>query len=265
MNSTRRTPPLPESVTRAQGASEPAPGLARVLEVWRVVPTAQRVNLIISHIVLFAGFAWSKATYLEFQLLIAAELVLTNLATIPLYPGRGWRGHAGDVAKLIPGMAVLMGFVLIAYGVVAGEANEPAVEPVLRAWSQIDSVPFTAFIGWIIFHHAAALWRAQRSPNPRLCWVKERLLDGGATFVALLVMIFASFFVALPLAWLARFFSAQPPVDLTLIAMMVIFRLLGSLLLAAMPDDELTKMAADPYLQPASSRKGKGNQKRHPH
>ena len=59
-------------------------------------------------------------------------------------------------------------------------------------------------------------------------------------------------------------FGAQPPVDLILIGMMVIARLLGCLLPAAMPDDELTKMAADLYLHPASSRKGIGYQKRHP-
>lgn len=215
---------------------------------WRAVPKAQRIELIISHVLLFAGFAWAGATYLEFQLLIAAELVLTNIASIPLYPGRGSRRHAADVAKLIPGMAFILFFVLVTYGVVLAEGDEPAIPAVVAVWERIDGRALAAFAAWILFHHGAALWQAYLQPNPRLFWTKARLLEGGATFVALFAMVFATFVIALPITWAIRLLGAEPPIDLILIALMVLARLGGCLLLATMPESELEQMAKNPYL-----------------
>lgn len=245
----RRKPTVPADGDASAARPKPTPGLVSAMRTaWRAAPKTKRNELIASHVLLFAGFAWAGATYLEFQLLIAAELVLTNLASIPLYPGRGWRRHAADVAKLIPGMAFIMFFVLVTYGVVLAKDGEPAIPAVLAVWERIDAQALAAFTAWIVFHHGSALWRAWRDPNPRLFWTRARLLEAGATFVAFFAMVFATFFIALPVTWVIRSVGAEAPVDLLLIAMMVLARLGGCLLLATMPDSELKSMADNPYL-----------------
>ncbi|MFZ2237810.1 MAG: hypothetical protein WBP11_03120 [Dokdonella sp.] len=81
------------------------------------------MQLAISHLMLLAGCLWGGVPYIVLQALLAVELILISLASIVLYPERGFAKHFWDMLKLCGMLAFVMVFVVISYGVVAEPDN----------------------------------------------------------------------------------------------------------------------------------------------
>jgi hypothetical protein len=222
----------------------------KLLALLRSLPPRTIAVVVASHLMLLAGILWGGMPYLALQMLLAVELAVINLATIPLYPGRGLRKHALDVLKLIAGLLFILFFVVVTYGVARSEGGG-ADYPLPEALASLAEVE-VATLGWafayILVHIVISLWQAFASGDPRLTWARSTLSEGGTTLVAMLLMIFVAIFVAVPLLTLFEWLGPTVGVDQLLACLMVAVRCLLAFVMASFSHREMTAMAANPYL-----------------
>jgi hypothetical protein len=222
------------------------------MKVWgeiRRLPPRRIGAVALSHLALLGATLWGGLPYVALQLLLAFELLLLNIASIPLYPHRGWLQHAFDTLKLAAGLAFVLFFVLVTYGIAAeGDSGYAG----LAAWQALRGTAPSELLWaalYLVVHITAALVLAIRSARPRVTWAKNQLAEAGATFVALFLMVFVAAFVGRPLVAGLAVLNVAVDVDLLLGALMVVLRFLLSLVVATFSDVEMEAMAANPYLK----------------
>jgi hypothetical protein len=214
----------------------------------RQIPPQAGVQIVFAHVLLLAGAIWGGVPYVVLQALLAGELLLINIATIPLYPQRSAGRHLGDVVKMAALLAFILFFVVISYGVVTSATREG--EPLrlaLHAFEGLGPADFGWALAYLLARLTASMWQAKQSRDPRGTWARQNLLFGGSTFVAMLLMVFGAFFVGNPLiAGLARV-GIVVDADVLLSSLMVLARFFTALVAATMSASEIDTIARDPY------------------
>lgn len=223
----------------------------KLLPLLRSLPPRTVLMVVGTHLLLLAGILWGGLPYLALQVLLAAELVVINLASVALYRERGLRKHVGDLLKTIAGMVFILFFVLVTYGVarVEGGGSEDYPLPVaLASLAAIDTGALAWAFGYMVLHLSASLWLAFSSPDPRLAWAKSTLSEGGTTFVGMFLMIFVAIFVATPFAAALVRLGFAVDIDILLACLMVALRTVLALVMATVSERETAAMAANPFL-----------------
>lgn len=222
----------------------------KLLELLRTLPSRTVAMVMASHLMLLAGILWGGMPYLVLQGLLAVELFAINLATIPLYRERGMRKHVLDMLKTIAGLAILLFFVVVTYGVTQSEGGGSdgyALPVALATLKEVDTTALAWALGYVVVHLSIALWLALSSPNPRLAWMKSTVSEGATTLVAMLAMIFVSIFVATQMAAGLSRLGLAVDVEMLLACLMVALRAALALVMASMSERQMAAMAADPY------------------
>jgi hypothetical protein len=223
-------------------------GMSKLTDALRQVPPQAALQIAFSHALLLAGAIWGGLPYVVLQAMLAGELLLINIATIPLYPQRSIARHLGDVIKMAAVLAFILFFVVISYGVARSATHEG--EPLrlaLRAYEGLGPADFGWALAYLLARLTASMWQAKQSRDPRGMWARQNLLFGGSTFVAMLFMVFGAFFVGNPLiAGLARI-GVVADADVLLSSLMVFARCFTALVAATMSASEIDAIASDPY------------------
>jgi F0F1-type ATP synthase membrane subunit a len=201
-----------------------------------------------AHAVLLAGAVWGGLPYVLLQALLAVEIVLLNIASVPLYPERGWGKHIADVLKVSAGMLFVVFFLFVTYGVAAQGGEGYALEIAWRDAQAFDRTAALWSIGYIVVHLAFALQQALRSADPRGSWKKNVLADGGVTFVAMFLMVFVAIFVGAPLVKGLAVVGVDVDASLVLATLMVLLRFVLSLVGAAISQQEMAAISRNPDL-----------------
>lgn len=213
----------------------------------RAIPRRQVAQLAFSHAVLLAGCVWGGLPYVVLQALVAAEVILLDLATIALYPERGFGKHLWDLVKLCAGLAFVMFFIVVSYAVAAHGENR---NPLLVVFDELRDLDVRG-LAWIVAYAAGqlaiALWRAWHSSTPRTTWTRDNIGTGAASFLAMFFMVFVAFFVAQPV--LIGFAKIGIAIDANalLASLMVVVRFLLMLLVATFSATQIEEIARDPY------------------
>jgi hypothetical protein len=222
--------------------------MSKLTDALRQVPPQAAMQIGFAHALLLAGAILGGVPYVVLQALLAGELLLINIATIPLYPQRSVGRHLGDVVKMAAVLAFILFFVVISYGVVSSATREG--EPLrlaLDAFSGLGPADFGWALAYLLARLSASMWQAKQSHDPRGTWARQNLLFGGSTFVAMLLMVFGAFFVGNPLiAGLARV-GIVVDADVLLSSLMVLARFFTALVAATMSASEIDAIARDPY------------------
>lgn len=173
--------------------------LRALLQEMVQLPARTIAGVAAAHAVLLAGALWSGLPYVLLQALLAVELVLLNIASVPLYPERGWGKPLGDVLKVSAGMLFLMIFHFITWAVAASGDEGYLLEDAWHDGLAFDSTAALWATGYIVVHLAFALQQALRSADPRGSWTKHVLADGTVSFLAMFLMVFVAMVVGVPL------------------------------------------------------------------
>ena len=222
--------------------------MSKLTDALRQIPPQAALQIGFSHALLLAGAIWGGVPYVVLQTLLAGELLLVNIATIPLYPQRSIARHLGDVLKMVAVLAFILFFVVISYGVVsAGARSGEPLQLALHAFEGLGLGDLGWALAYLLARLTASMRYAKQSSDPRGTWARQNLLFGGSTFVAMLLMVFGAFFVANPvISGLARF-GVVVDADMLLSSMMVIARCFTALIAATMSASEIDAIARDPY------------------
>ena len=217
------------------------------IESLRQVSPRDAARVGIWHAFLLVACLWGGMPYLFLQALLAIELILVTLATIPFYPDRSVRSHLLDFLKLSAGLVFAMVFIVASYGVASSGNSNFAID-IQRDLLGIGIADFGWALGYVVIHILVSMRTALSSPNPRLAWTRLNLAEAGSTFVALFLMVFATFFLGLPivsgLAWLGLVVN----VDVVLSTLMIVVRYVLSLIMTLMTDSEMETIARNPYI-----------------
>lgn len=244
--------PLPpvEQSTFGQGAgsgSGERDMANKLIQSLREVSPRTALHAAISHLFLLGACLWGGLPYVFLQALLAIELLIVSLATIPLYPERGVALHLWDMIKLTAGLAFVLFFILVGYGVARDGGNGNALATGFAGFHTIGMTDIAWASAYLVLHVSMSMHAAMRSDDPRTSWAKNRLADGGATFVALFFMVFVTFFVGRPIVAGLEMFNLHINVDALLSTLMVIVRYVLALIVSLIPDSEMQTMARDPY------------------
>jgi len=222
--------------------------MSKLTDALRQVPPQAAMQIAFAHALLLAGAIWGDVPYVVLQTLLAGELLLINIATIPLYPQRSVGRHLWDVAKMAAILAFILFFVVISYGVVSSATREG--EPLrlaLHAFKGLGVADFGWMLAYLLARLTASMWQARQSKDPRGTWARQNLLFGGSTFVAMLLMVFGAFFIGNPIvAGLARV-GIVVDADVVLSSLMVLARCATALVAATMSASEIDAIASNPY------------------
>ena len=161
----------------------------KLIEELRGIPPAVALQILLAHGVLLVASLHGGLPYIVLQGLLAFELVLLNLATVPLYPERGLLRHLFDLLKLSALLAFLLLFVCISYAIVSSGEHADPITTTLARWHGLHPASIAWAVGYIVVSLALSLLQALMSPEPRLAWMSNTLAAGGSTFVAMLFML----------------------------------------------------------------------------
>jgi len=222
--------------------------LAELLAELRALPSRTIANVAAGHVVLLAGTLWSDLHYVALQVLLAVELLVFNLATTMFYPQRGLRKHAWDLLKMTGGLAFVLFFLIVTYGVVAEGDSGNALMAGISGLGQITGVAATWTFFYIAVRLGLALWQAHAAPDPRRVWTQNVLSENAATFIAMFFMVFVAIFIGAPLMIGMTLIGLDVSAGALLAALMVAVRFCLALVVATMPAQEMQAIAAEPYL-----------------
>jgi hypothetical protein len=199
---------------------------------------------IASHAVLLAMAWFGGLGYLGTILVLVAEPLIVIGLSIFLYPQRGLRRHLWDLIKSCALMGFLLVFIVATYA--AAHDNSGGTDP--RSLIQLE----WSLLGWALgysgLHLLGMLVHARTQPNPRKVWARLALTQGAVTFIALFLTIFAVAFIGTWLAPMVKQRWPQVQVGDVLVLLAVLVRLGFALLMSRMPEDELDKIASNPYV-----------------
>ncbi|MEZ5520627.1 MAG: hypothetical protein R3F08_04005 [Dokdonella sp.] len=207
--------------------------------------TALRVG--ISHAFLLVAALVGSLPFVFVQALLAVELILVSLATIPFYPERGLQKHLLDMLKLGAASAFVLFFSVVSYGVAAEGDSGNALEFGMSAFARLDWTDIAWALAYLVLHVAISLRTAMTSADPRATWAQNKLAEGGATFLALFFMVFVALFVGRPIVVGLAVLGSHVDVDALLSGLMVLVRYVLMLIVSLIPESEMKSIARNPY------------------
>jgi len=220
----------------------------RLIEELRALPPRTILGIAAGHAVLLAGVLWGGVPYVLMQGLLAAELVIVNLATIALYPQRGWRKHLWDTAKLVGILLFLLFFLVVTFGIASEGESGNALAVGVAGLRDLTGGTALWMLAYIVVHLGVALWQAFQSTDPRRIWAQQTLAGSATTFIAMFLMVFVAAFLGIPMSTGLRSMGVELDASALLGALMVLLRFGLALVVATMPAKELDAIAANPYL-----------------
>ena len=213
----------------------------------RAIPRRQVAQLAFSHAILLAGCLWGGLPYVVLQALVAVELILLDVATIALYPERGFVKHLADLLKLCAALAFVMSFVAISYAVVAhGEKKNPLFVA-FDELRDLDVAGIVSLVAYAAGQLSIALWRAWHSTDPRTTWTRDNIGTGAASFLAMFFMVFVAFFVAQPILIGFAKIGIALDANALLATLMVLVRFFLLLVVATFGATKIAAIARAPY------------------
>lgn len=220
----------------------------KLLNELLALPRRTLAAVALAHSVLLGVALLGGLPYLITQAVLAAELVLLNLATIALYPERGVGKHVVDMLKSIFALGFVYFFILVTYGVASspGRGN-----PLVIAWQSLDDAgikDLVLSVFYVAVSLGIALWQVLRLPDPKQAWASRRLLEGAVTLLAMIFMILIAVSLGAPLVSMFNNFGFAVDANTILVTLMVITRFVFALVAATMPASELKSIAASPYM-----------------
>ncbi len=220
----------------------------KILNEILALPMRTLAGVALSHIVLLGMALFGGLSYLVMQAVLAVELLLMSLATIPLYPERGLGKHAFDMLKLT-GLLMFIYFIVFAtYGIASDEGRGAALA---IAWQSLDDADIHDLIVsllYVTFSVGFSLWQAKQAPDPKLAWARSRLIDGGVTILAMIFMSIVAVTLGTLIVSMLKHLDHPVDADTVLIALMVTTRLLFTLIAASMPESTAKSIADSPYV-----------------
>lgn len=214
----------------------------------RALPRAIVLQHLATHVLLLLGCLRGGMPYVMLQALLALELLLIGAASIPLYPERGLRKHVLDLIKMSAGLAFALFFLCVSYSVVASRGNSGASLLVQGVLAAAGHGAFAWALAYLLLNLCVSYRLARRNPDPRAWWSRETLSIGGATFVAMFLMVFVGFFIGLPLAGALDWLGIAADPDALLSTLMVALRFLLVLVVSTMSSEEMATVARNPYV-----------------
>ncbi len=225
--------------------------MTRLRALLRQLPTRVVAGVVLSNAWLLGLALVSGWPYLVLQFLLAVEVLLMSLATIPLYPERGLLRHLADLLKLGGGLAFVALFVVVSYGVAADGGEEgQALPTALASVAHLGSREIAGAVAYLAATMSFSLWQAWRTSDPRLAWSKARLGQGAAAFLSLFFMVFVAIFAVAPLRHALALLGIDAGADRLLIVAMALLHTFFGLLLASFSEEEWVSMARQPYVDP---------------
>ncbi|HVF35315.1 MAG TPA: hypothetical protein VND91_08325 [Candidatus Saccharimonadia bacterium] len=200
-----------------------------------------------SHVVLLAAVLWGELPYLALQALLAAEIVVIGVATIPLYRGRSLGSHVRDTLSLTGVALFLLLFLALTYGTVSGQRDGNALAFSVDALASVDAKGYALGIGYVLVHALVALQVARASADPQRAWVNGMIADGTATLMAMFLMVFVGLLLGSVIVEGFSRLGAGVDAGAVLGILMVGVRFLVALVVAAMPSESIDAIAANPY------------------
>ncbi|MGN6520689.1 MAG: hypothetical protein ACTHK2_14815 [Dokdonella sp.] len=220
----------------------------KLIDDLRRIPPGVALQILLAHGMLLFASLHGGLPYVVLQGLIALELVLLNVATVPFYPERGLLRHVADLVKMSALLAFLLLFVCISYAIVAGGEHADPIATTMARWHDLRRAGVAWAAGYIVVSLVLSLLAAISSPDPRLTWMNNNLAAGGSTFVAMLFMAFVGFFGARPMAAALEYLGAPSDPDVLMISLMVGLRFFTALVAATISRTEVEAMARNPYV-----------------
>lgn len=221
-----------------------------IIEALRGVPPALGLQVVLAHALLLSGAVFGGVPYVVMQCLLGAELLLINVATVPMYPQRALLRHAADILKSAALLVFVLFFLLVAYGVVAAEVGRatPPLELTLGSLRGVDASDAGWALAYLLARVGFTAWQARRSRDPRGTWARQSLAFGGSTLIAMFFMVFVSFFIGIPLVKALALLGVHADPDAVLGSLMVGVRCFTALVSTTISEREMDAIARDPYV-----------------
>lgn len=216
-------------------------------------PTAAR--LAIAHAFLLVACICGNLPYIFLQLLLAAEMLLRALATLPFYRHRSLLSHALDMMKIIAGLIFVFIFILVGYAVGRSGDNHAMVAD-LMGLRDVGIADAMWALGYLILSFSISIRTAIRSTGPRKSWAMSNLKGAGATFISLFLMVFVALFVGKPIIAGLTWIGLMIDVDALLSTLMVIVRYVLALVMSTMSESEMDAILEAPSRPPAAPESG---------
>ena len=194
-------------------------------------------------------FAWTGSLgYLGMILIYAAELLLIDVTSIPLYLSRGVSVHLFDALKMSFALFLFLAFNIFGYDISMAPSNNNAPLMGFGDLVNLDVRSLLIAIGYMVLRTLMIFTTAATSKKPRLSWARSTLVGGGVTMVTLFFMAFLSFAggVIVPVV---HWVYAGATVSAVLSTLFVAVHFGASLIVAKMPQKELAEIAEHPYVQ----------------
>lgn len=207
-------------------------------------PTAARIT--VTHAFLLIACICGNLPYIFLQLLLAAEMLLLALATLPFYRHRSLLSRVLDMMKIIAGLIFVFIFILVGYAVGRSGDNHAMVAD-LMGLRDVGIADAMWALAYLILGFSISIRTAIRSTSPRKSWAMSNLKGGGATFISLFLMVFVALFVGKPIIAGLAWPGLMIDVDALLSTLMVIVRYVLALVMSTMSESEMDAILQAPH------------------
>lgn len=218
------------------------------LEEILALPIQTLASVVLWHVVILAIALFGGLPYLIMQVAFAAEILLLDLATIPFYPERAKAKHAFDMLKMTGALVFIYFFVFVTYAVAINEGRNEVLAIAWRTLDAADGQDLMVSLFYITISLGFSFWQTFRLPDRKQEWTKRRLLDSGATLIAMTVMCFVAAIVVAPMIRLLKDIGQPVNPDAMLITLMVVTRCGFSLATACMPESTIRSISNKPFV-----------------
>jgi hypothetical protein len=179
--------------------------------------------------------------YVELQLIFAAEVIIINLLSIPLYRSRGVAKHVSSMVMMLFGLSVILMLLLAGYA-----ANSNASGPA-AIFAQLSWHDFAIGIAYMLIRFVGILVVALTSGDPKLSWARSSLTTGGVTFFTMFLMCFIGFMGGALMTSAVAMAGGQMNVSVVLAVITIALHFGFTVLIDTMPQKEMRAMADNPF------------------
>ena len=218
------------------------------LEEILALPIQTLASVVLWHLVILGIALFGGLPYLIMQAAFAAEILLLDFATIPFYPEREKGKHAFDMLKMTGALVFIYFFVFVTYAVAINDGHNEVLAIAWRTLDAADGRDLMVALFYIAISLGFSLWQTFRLPDRKQAWTKRRLLDGGATLIAMTVMCFVAVIMGAPMISLSKEIGHPLNPDSVLITLMVVTRCVFSLVTACLPESTIRSISNKPFV-----------------
>jgi hypothetical protein len=180
--------------------------------------------------------------YVELQLIFAAEVIIINVLSIPLYRSRGVAKHVSSMAMTLFGLSVMLMLLIGGYA-----ANLDAQHENMSVFAQLNWHDFLIGIAYMLIRFVGILVVALASGDPKLSWARSSLTTGGVAFITMFFMAFIGFMGGILMTNAVAMAGGHMNVSVVLSVVAIALHFGFTILIDTMPQKEMREMADNPY------------------